>query len=204
MKTDQIIIDRNGKGLAEVLAETEKAAVYCDLTYKQRLQLRLLAEEMTGMLRSIVGKCEAVFWIETVKKRFDLHLSARTVMDDFTYQALLKTATSGKNDAKKGFMSKLLDVILGMSMAVPQELTPLDSGYMRFDMGDLDSPMDVGIHTVMAGWSLETYRNSIKQRGETDQTKDELEHSIVAKLADEVKVFINGDAVETVIQKQFS
>ena len=52
MKTDVIEITNKGEGVENALTETERAAVYRGLTPKQTLRLRLLAEEMTGMLRS--------------------------------------------------------------------------------------------------------------------------------------------------------
>ncbi|MBQ2202799.1 MAG: hypothetical protein II412_09495 [Clostridia bacterium] len=55
MKTDVIEITANGTGFTRVLEETERAAAYRGLEPKQALRLRLLAEEMTGMLKTLVG-----------------------------------------------------------------------------------------------------------------------------------------------------
>ena len=63
MTSNVVTVVSDGTGIAEALAEAEKTAVYCSLGHKQTLQLRLLAEELTGMIRSIVGFAEAKFWI---------------------------------------------------------------------------------------------------------------------------------------------
>ena len=52
MKTDVIEISPTGEGMAEALRQTEKAAAFQNLNPKQGLRLRLLAEEMMGMLRT--------------------------------------------------------------------------------------------------------------------------------------------------------
>ena len=49
----------------------------------------------------------------------------------------------------------------------------------------------------------ETAAEPEPRKEEEAEKWDELEKSITAKLADEVKIFINGDAVEMVIEKTF-
>ena len=68
MKTDVIEISPAGEGMAEALKETERAASYRGLTPKESLRLRLLAEEMMGMLRTIVGEERSRFWVEAELK----------------------------------------------------------------------------------------------------------------------------------------
>ena len=72
MKTDVIKITPNGDGIPEALEETEKAAAFRRLDRKQTLRLRLLAEEMTGMLKTIVGNAPLRFWVESEGKAFSL------------------------------------------------------------------------------------------------------------------------------------
>lgn len=204
MVSDTITITSTGAGIAEALNETERTAAYKQLSHKQTLRLCLLAEELTGMVRSIVGHTEAQFWVEAEGDLFSLHLSTKTQLSPDVREALLKASTSGKNAAKRGFMGKLWDVILRMSEPGVPTPSAYDSGYIYTDPGGFDTTMGVGLHTVMAGWSLDTYRQSLEQQGKQESEDwDELEKSIVAKLADEVKVFIRGDAVEAVIEKRF-
>ena len=57
---------------------------------------------------------------------------------------------------------------------------------------------------MMYGWSMTAYKNAVEEHREEEPDKwDELEKSITAKLADEVKVFIRGNIVEMVIEKAF-
>ena len=56
---------KNGiKNLDEILKESEKVAVYNELNRKQTLQLRLLCEDIDGMLPKIIGSFEGDFWID--------------------------------------------------------------------------------------------------------------------------------------------
>ena len=70
MKTDVITISPSGEGMAEALRQTEKAAAYQGLTPKESMRLRLLGEEMMGMLRTIVGEGRSSFWVEAEGKDF--------------------------------------------------------------------------------------------------------------------------------------
>ena len=208
MKSDVIAVSSGGEGMEEALRQTEDVASYKKLDKKNALHLRLLGEEMMGMLRSLTGETEASFWIEDNKQGvFELHLKTVTVMDAEKRGELLKVSTSGKNSAAKGIMGKIRDIF--ETMLAPDDLSPpnyYESGlqYDGFDM--TDDPMKLAMISVTS-WSLEQYRESVKaEENSPDKAEewDELEKSIVANLADEVKIFINGNAVEMVIYKKIS
>ena len=55
MKSNVCKIDKGNKDLELILKESEKVAVYNELNHKQTLQLRLLCEEIDGMLVSAEG-----------------------------------------------------------------------------------------------------------------------------------------------------
>ena len=114
MKTNTITINSRGEGILEALLETEKAAVYNNLTKKEALRLRLLAEEMTGMFRTIIPVTSASYWIEAEGKNYSLHLATKTRMNADLREELLSASTSGKNEAAKGFMGKLRDLFMQM------------------------------------------------------------------------------------------
>ena len=60
---------------------------------------------------------------------------------------------------------------------------------------------------MMTIWTLQTYRVDLDQaRGahsDADEAWDELEKSIVARLADDIAVGVKGDRIDLVIKKQF-
>ena len=57
-------IEKGIKDLSEILKESEKVAVYNGFNQKQTLQLRLICEEIDGMLPNIINDFDGDFWIE--------------------------------------------------------------------------------------------------------------------------------------------
>lgn len=109
MRSDMIQIDSNGNGMEAALRETEAVAGFRGLNEKEARRLRILAEEMMGLVRSVTGEVAAAFWIESEEKAFTLHLSTKTKMDASKRYQLLSSSTSGENEAAKGFLGFLRD-----------------------------------------------------------------------------------------------
>lgn len=204
MKTDVIKITPNGDGIPEALEETEKAAAFRGLDRKQTLRLRLLAEEMTGMLKTIVGNAPLRFWVESEGKAFSLHLSADVQADYGMREALLKTSTSGKNEAAKGFMGRIRSIFTMLCETNDANALSTEYGYSYVGLVGYDASTDMSPNAMLYGWSLSAYRDAVEANRNAEPEKwDELEKSITAKLADEVKIFIRLNTVETVIEKTF-
>ena len=204
MKTDVIAISPLGEGMAEALKEIERAAAYRGLTPKESLRLQLLGEEMMGMLRTIVGEGKSSFWVEAEGKTFSLHLRAGVRMNADLRDDLLKTATSGKNAAVKGFMGRIRDIFTQLSEPDGATMDPKEYGFSYVDVSSFDASMGVTTHGMLYGWSMKEYKSAIGEHREEEADKwDELEKSITARLADEVKVFIRGNTVEMVVEKAF-
>ena len=64
MKSNVCKIENGSRDLEAILNESSKVAVYNDLNHKQTLQLRLICEELDGMLPNIVDDFDGEFWIE--------------------------------------------------------------------------------------------------------------------------------------------
>ncbi len=202
MKTDVIKILPSGEGVDKALLETEKAAAYCGLGSKPALRLRLLAEEMTGMLRTIVGEGEYLYWIESNGNEFTLHLRTEVQVDREAYDELIKAASSGRNDAAKGFMGRVRDMFLRMSHT--GAFAPNEFGCAYVDPCGCDPTLYYPTAALYEGWSMKAYREQLEEhRDERPEQWDELEKSITANLADEVKVFIRGNSVELIVEKKF-
>jgi hypothetical protein len=61
MKSNVCKIENGIQDLEAILKESEKVAVYNELNHKQTLQLRLLCEEIDGMLPKIVNGFDGDF-----------------------------------------------------------------------------------------------------------------------------------------------
>ena len=204
MRTDVIQIDSNGSGTEAALAETEKAAAFRGLNVKQTLRLRLLAEEMTGMLKTIVGQTAFRYWVESEGTAFSLHLAAEARLTPAARKELLKTSTSGENAAAKGFMGRIRDIFTRMREEDEAIGLTMEYGYSYLDVTGYDASMDMSPNALLYGWSLKAYRSAVSEhKNERQEQWDELERSITAKLADEIQIFIRKNNVEMVIEKDF-
>lgn len=194
MISDVIRLNNEGAGIPEALAQAEAAAAYRSLDRKDALHIRLLAEEMLGMFRGMTGEPEADFWVEAEGRNFRLHLKSVIAMNTQVRKKLLSASTSGKNAAATGFMGKIRDLFERATEPEDETFaTPYAAGWLL--TAPEASPMTMGV------WSFNHYQQVMKQDPKPSEEWDELEQSIVAKLADEVKVYIRKDAVELVIEK---
>ena len=173
MKSDVIKIDNSGNGFQDALIQTTKSAQFRNLSHKETLQLRLCAEEMLSLARSVTGELQASFWVESAGKQFDIHLSTKTVMDREKRENLLASATTRKNEAAATFLGKLRDAFEQAMLSDVTYSIPEDA---------LD---DLANHPIeIPEW-------------------DEYEQSILRKVADEVKIAIRGDMVDMTITKKY-
>ena len=200
MRTDIIEVSSWDDRIGVVLSHVEKMAVYKELPPKQAMHLRLLAEEMMSMMRSITRGMHGEFWIEDEDQVYELHLRVRTIMDSEKREQLLSAASSGKNESARGLMGRLRDFFdRGADADVNAYTSPLMLGGMYEDSSTPALNWD---------WSLEryveAYRNDHHVTEEQKEAWDELEKSVVARVADDVRVSIRGGTVEMVIVKKMN
>ena len=209
MKTDIIDIDNQGVGFQNALEHTAKAARFRELNDRDSLRLRLLTEEMLGMLKEITGQTEAKFWVESKGKQFELHLQARSIITGQMREELMSVSSTGKNAAAEGVMGKLRDIFERAFDAT--EVKDPASYYMQGLLLTAGSegidPMTYSATASMVAWSMQKYKTSVAAEKECSteamQEWDELEKSIIANLADEVSISIRGREVEMVVYKDF-
>ena len=193
MKTDVIVVSSTGGQMEKALEQVDKVASYKELSPKNTIHLRLLAEEMMGMMRSITGEQEGRFWIEDDDGVYQLHLVVNTRMDMDKREKLLSASSSGKNEAARGLMGRLRDFF---DQGADGPSLPLYSEMQ----GDFTSS------TLSWEWSMTVYQDTLRQWTDKDEQAreiwDELEKSVVTHVADDVKVAIRGQKAELVIIKK--
>lgn len=200
MKTDVINVSSRGSRMETALQQADFVAKYKGLSRKNALHLRLLTEEMMGIIRSITGETEGEFWIEDNDDVFQLHLRVNTTMDSEKRERLLSTSTSGKNESARGFMGRLRNFFdVEADADVAASAGPLFSA--MYSDSSTGSTLDYE-------WSLLRYQEQLNSRGENDpiarEAWDELEKSVVAHVADDVKISIRGRTVEMTIVKKMA
>lgn len=197
MRTDYIKVTCRGSGMESALDQAEKVAAYKDLTPKKALHLRLLTEEMMGLMRSLTGEQEGIFWIEDDGDLFRLHLQMQTRMTSDKRDQLLSVASSGKNEAARGLMGRLRDIFDRGADEDLAAASPLLMG------GSYDSSSSPSLEWE---WSMTRYEASLSARIAQDNAAreawDELEKSVVARVASDVKVSIRSGLVEMIAEMQ--
>ena len=201
MKTDVITVTDDLEGMDAAIEAEEKFAAYYGITGRDALHLRLLTEEMISMIHGIFDEFCGEFWLESEQTKKGLLcrlcLSAEKQVNKEQEAHMLSVASSGKNESAKGIAGKIRE-LFRQSL---QEASDEDTQY-------LSRMADACIGNGMAGamdanyWSLQIYRESVSaKKTEQKEEWDELEKSIIAKLADEVKVWLKADATEIVAEK---
>ncbi len=214
MESFTIFADGSGDQTAAVLQEAMAFAKDQDLTRKEALRLRLLSEEMLGLLSGITNNnFDSMFWIEGEYPECWLHLKARIDMTADTRAELLASSSSGKNAAAVGIAGKIRDMITaGILELYDPSIVYDESSAFFFDAGTPDSENDEEPGT----WNLSKYRETISELyddgnayefGGTEddyEPMQELERSVIANLADDVSVSIENNNVEIVVYKVFA
>ncbi len=194
MKSDVYRLEKSMTDFQRIPSEAERVASYNSLDERQSRRLRLLSEELIGMLPELLGFGRGEFWIENEGKRFELHVSVTpdSVLD-LDKDRILSVSSSGENVATKGIMNKIRVAAEMMLMTYGETTTEYQCDF--YDMG-----MVTDLHHYSSAWSLNSYK---EQASGQSEEWDELEKSIIANLADDVIVGVTGKKVEIVVVKNF-
>lgn len=189
-------IEKGTNNLCEILKESERVALYNGFNQKQTLQLRLICEEINGMLPNIINDFCGDFWIDyedgvcKVNVCIDIPELTTTKKSE-----LIKVAKNKKNASAVGIVGKIRSAIENLFLD--------KEAFETHDMAKLFNAgveYCVGLETAYS-WSLNRYKSVVKE--ENTQDWDELEKSIIANLADDVIVGVKGKRATIVVVKKF-
>ena len=200
MKTDVITVSSRGNRMEAALGQVDKVIAYKELSGKNALHLRLLAEEMMGLMRSVTGAGEGLFWIEEEDQEYRLHLQVRARLSEEKRERLLDVSSSGKNESAKGLMGRLRDFF---DWGSDEDLATFTSPLLMPEAFEhTSSPV------LDWEWSMRRYESALCAQMANDPAArdawDELEKSVVKNVADDVKVYIRNGVVELVILKKLA
>jgi len=200
MISDIISITSSGENLRAALDLSRRVAAYSNLSTKNALHLRLLAEEMLSMMRSITGEVKGKFWIEAEEDEYQLHLIVDSALTKEKRLQLLSTSTSGRNEATRSLMGRLRDFFF---RSVDDEIAAYNTSLLAAGAAN------GGFRPVTDWeWSLLCYQSALAdikaEKPEAADAWDELEKSVVSSVADEVKISIKGFQTEMTIEKKLA
>lgn len=202
MKSDVIRIQSDLTGREEAMKAAESFIRYNGFEGKNAMHIRLLTEELVSMVHGIMDKFAGDLWFESKKTAegvsCNICLSADKSADPEQEEQMLSVASSGKNENAKGILGKIRE-----SFRVSAQHSA-DGVYMA-DYSAVNSWYSLGAapsaYEMERCWSLRSYRENLPDRSAAAEEWDELEKSIIAKLADDVKVWLKSNTTEVVIEK---
>ena len=199
MKSNICKINKGIGSLVEILKESERVAEYNGLTHKQALHLRLLCEELDGMLPNIIDDFEGSLWIEYDEGLCKINVSIR--IPEFNTDKkneLIAIAKDKKNAAAVGVVGKIRNSIENFFLTEGVS----DAFYISSDTAYMASGYTECVDYSYL-WSLEQYRTTVKT-GQKAEAWDELEKSVIASVADDVIVGVKGKQADITIVKKFA
>lgn len=200
MKSDVCYLGRR-TGKKKVLDQVEKTAQFNGLSETDALRLRLLAEELTELTAGIVGQYQAMFWIEAEGKDFTLDLQLEMETGTKEREQLIGISSDHRNAAAKGIMGRLRTMLEDCICNYDETgRYCADNGIDMADLGNMYSACKINENQL--AWSLSGYAKGISREDQPEEW-DELEKSIVANLADDIRVSILGKKIEIVVKKSF-
>ena len=195
MKSNVCKIEKGNNDLEAIFKESEKVAEYNGLTHKQTLQLRLLCEEIDGMLPNIIDDFEGNLWIDFEDGVCKVNVSIQMPKFDVDKkEELIDIAKNKKNASAVGILGRIRSVVEDFFLDEDVLLAcAVSSGSFNVSGG-----MDYSSY-----WSLAQYKETVKKEN-NEVAWDELEKSVISSVADDVIVGVKGKKVDIVIVKKFA
>ncbi len=208
MKESRKIAVGNGAALTgEVMDLAEAFVKGLDLDQKSALRMRLLTEEVLEMLKSIVDDFSGLFWLEADGRECRICIDGTAEVDIAAEGNLISVSKDGKNAAVKGFTAKLTQFVRHHKeyLARLNELLELGGAAYADDylyLGAIHPRVDAS--AVM--WTMTDYKKFLLDDANAAEQvaadRDELEKSILANLADDVKVGVKEDRIQITVVKK--
>ena len=194
MKSNVCKIEKGTRDLEAILKESERVAEYNGLTHKQTLQLRLLCEEIDGMLPNIIEDFEGELWIDFEDGICKVNVSVQMPkLEIDKKEELINIAKNKKNASAEGVLGKIRSMV---------ENFFLNEDVLR-GYAISSEPFSVysGIN-YSSYWSLAQHKEIVKIENNYEAW-DELEKSVISSVADDVIVGVRGKKVDIIIVKKF-
>ena len=199
MKSNVCKIENGTKDLEAILKESERVAEYNGFNQKQTLQLRLLCEEIDGMLPNIIENFDGNIWIEYEDGVCKVNVSIEIPeLNIDKKEELVAVSKNKKNAAAVGIVGKIRNAIENFFLT-NESVQAVDTPFRAFYMA---TGYCEGLDYSYL-WSLDQYRSTVKKEEKAEEW-DELEKSVIASVADDVLVGVKGKQAEIVIVKKFA
>jgi hypothetical protein len=199
MKSNVCKIENGTRDLEAILRESERVAQYNGLSHKQTLQLRLICEEIDGMLPNIIDDFEGELWIDFEDGVCKVNVSIEIPeLNAAKKSELIGVAKNKKNAETVGIVGKIRNAIENFFLDEDIK-NALALSAATYNAGSVYSAGGDYYHL----WTLEQYRSTVKKEEHTEAW-DELEKSVIACVADNITVGVKGKHADIVVIKKFA
>ena len=199
MRSNICKIEKGARDLDAILKESERVAEYNDLSHKQALQMRLLCEEIDGMLPNIIDDFGGEFWIDFEDGVCKVNVLIQIPVFNSDKKAeLIGIAKNKKNSAAVGIVGKIRDAIENFFL----DESKMEGLALSSESVGFSNEYYSGMGSACL-WRLEKYKGSVEKETQSEAW-DELEKSVIASVADDVIVGVKGNCAEIVIVKKFA
>ena len=170
------------------LNEVDSFSRYQSLGARQSEKLRLIGEELLGMVSGMLDVETGRFWIEKDGDDYTVNLAAQTIVG-IKAKEILDTAS--KNTEYKGLSGLLRRAIDTMA----QMYRDSGAGYEMTEQIDCALAGTEPISDEELAWSLAKYTESV-ERDEKAEAWDELELSVLKKTSKDIVVSYRNNRVD--------
>ena len=198
-------INSQGMGFTEVLEEAESLAGENGLDGKQQAQIRLIAEETMEMVRNLSDEFEAELSMTIDNGQFELKMYSKTRMDSQKRERLQEIVSKDRDTREvSGKIRAILESRYYDETESNEKLFE-EMGIQRVEAGELEDGEDDPKEEEYV-WSLQNYGfvTFDKQESiwEDDTDWAEIGRSIIANLADDLRIYIFRDHQELIVTRQ--
>ncbi|MDO4187650.1 MAG: hypothetical protein Q4D29_01550 [Lachnospiraceae bacterium] len=181
-------IEGNSWDVERALNEVDGFSRYQGLGAKQSENLRLIGEELLGMIGGFLDIENGRFWIEVDGDEYSVNLAAKSILGTRAKSILDSTSKNMEYKGIGGIVRKAID---GMSQMFR------DSGAAYNFTEQIDAALagtEIESDDALQ-WSLDSYNKSI-ERDEKAEEWDELELSVLKKFSKNIIVSYRNDRVD--------
>ena len=173
MKSNVCKIEKGTADLGAILAESEKVAAYIGLDHKQAMKLRLICEEIDGLLPNITDEFEGDFWIEHEDGACKVNVSI--TVPEFNAakkKELIALAKDNKNAAAAGIVGKIRNAIENFFLS-EGSTNALDTSSITFHTA---TGYSEGVDYSYL-WTLQQYKDTIDHIRSIDDKNERNRHT---------------------------
>ena len=198
--TEQILFDNDDNSVKEAQSKVDSCITSLNLSGKDDIHAKLLFEESIGLVHALTGEYSALIWGEKYLDEIAIKLICYTKMDTIKKDEFLVLSKKNTNALAKGFMGKIRDMVQTGVLNYDYVMSAPNGNGGSFDFNAIGTYYNMGMVSYPTSmWSLNDYRSNLNDLSDENMQQyawDELEKSIVAKVADDVIVGIKKDYVE--------